>query len=100
MRGRMVAECSAERESSKRLRRQGQRQQECGSKGYRTGWRKRRLSNSKGGNLFADSSHRKCIEPAGWKSLSGSGLAFVIDRTCVPARGGGEHREVNDQSGG
>lgn len=58
MRGRMAGECSAERESPKRLRRQGQWQQECGYKVYRKGWRKRRLSNSKGRESIRGHQHR------------------------------------------
>jgi len=42
----------------------------------------------------------KCIEPAGWKSLSVAGLAAVTEWNCVLARGGGEHQEVNDRSVG
>ena len=38
----------------------------------------------------------KCTEPAGCESLSVAGLAAVTERNCVPARGGGEHQEVND----
>jgi hypothetical protein len=38
----------------------------------------------------------KCTEPAGCESLSAAGLAAVTERNCVPARGGGEHQEVND----
>ena len=52
------------------------------------------------GRKPGDSCDRECIEPAGWKSLSGPGLVPVIDRNCVPVRGGGEHRKVNNQSVG
>jgi hypothetical protein len=42
----------------------------------------------------------KCIESAGWKSLSKLGLNFVTESNCVLARGGGEQLEVNGWSAG